>query len=92
MWHVGRYFPLTFVKLDELPGVRGRFSSRCSQGNGDEVQFRHYGPFSGLIGAFGNLQPRSTPIANQIHHTTPSREAKFAFSQPTSLTGARFRG
>jgi putative S-methylcysteine transport system substrate-binding protein len=81
----GRYFPFTFVKMDQLQGFEVDLWDEIGKRNDYNVEYVT-ASFSGL---FGLLETgRIDTISNQIT-ITPERQAKFLFAEPYVIDGAQ---
>ncbi|SON49644.1 amino acid ABC transporter substrate-binding protein [Vibrio tapetis] len=81
----GRYFPFTFVKLDELQGYEIDVWNEIGQRADYKVEF----VTSSFSGLFGMLEAgHIDTISNQIT-ITDARKAKYAFSVPYVVDGAQ---
>jgi len=81
----GRYFPFTFVKMDQLQGFEVDLWDEIGKRNDYNVEYVT-ASFSGL---FGLLETgRIDTISNQIT-ITPERQAKFFFAEPYVIDGAQ---
>lgn len=81
----GRYFPFTFVKLDELQGYEIDVWNEIGKRADFDVEF----VTSNFSGLFGMLEAgHIDTISNQIT-ITDARKAKYAFSQPYVVDGAQ---
>jgi putative amino-acid transport system substrate-binding protein len=81
----GRYFPFTFVKLDQLQGFEVDLWDEIGKRNGYNVEYVT-ASFSGLFGLLDT--GRIDTISNQIT-ITPERQAKFLFAEPYVIDGAQ---
>ncbi len=81
----GRYFPFTFVKLDELQGYEIDVWNEIGKRADYKVEF----VTSSFSGLFGMLEAgHIDTISNQIT-ITDARKAKYAFSVPYVVDGAQ---
>ncbi|PSU47210.1 amino acid ABC transporter substrate-binding protein [Photobacterium frigidiphilum] len=81
----GRYFPFTFVKMDQLQGFEVDLWDEIGKRNDYNVEYVT-ASFSGLFGLLDT--GRIDTISNQIT-ITPERQAKFLFAEPYVIDGAQ---